>query len=91
MGIIIFKIFILGGILSDIRRYIGIYTFRNHILNLLPGLCVAVKQNFQQYIQRYTSPNKNFEYSDSRICTVQYDIIYKQKVYVPTFKLNQAI
>ena len=26
-------------------------------------LCVAVKLNFQPYIQRYTSPNENFEYS----------------------------
>ena len=42
-------------------RYIVGYTFGNHVLRL--HLCVAVKIIFRQYIQRYTSPNENFEYS----------------------------
>ena len=42
-------------------RYIIEYTFGNDVLRL--RLCVAVKLNFRPYIQRYTSPNENFEYS----------------------------
>ena len=37
------------------------YAFGNHILRL--SLSVAVKLNFRPYIRRYTSTNKNFEYS----------------------------
>ena len=54
MGIIILKIFIWGGISSDIHS-------ENHILwlrSLFP-----VKLNFRPYIRRYTTPNKNFDYS----------------------------
>ena len=54
IGIPIFKIYILG-------RYIVGYTFGNHVLRL--SSCVPVKLNFRPYIRRYTSPNKNFEYS----------------------------
>ena len=53
MGITILKIFIWGGILSDIRTEIMFYCS--------PG--VAVKLNFRPYNRRYTSPNENFEYS----------------------------
>ena len=48
-GIITFKIFILGGILSDICAEITFYG------------SVTIKLNFQPYIRRYTSPNGNFE------------------------------
>ena len=41
--------------------YIVGYTFGNHVLRLRAG--VAVKLNFRPYIQKYTSPNENFEYS----------------------------
>ena len=43
------KIFIWGGILLYIPLEIMFY--------------VAVKPNYRQYIQRYTSPNEKFEYS----------------------------
>ena len=49
MGITIFKIVIWGGILSDIRSEIMFYG--------------SAKLNFGPYIQEYTSPNENFEYS----------------------------
>ena len=52
MGITVFKIFIWGGISSDIR---------SDVLRL--RLRVSVKLNFRPYIRRYTSPNENFEYS----------------------------
>ena len=35
--------------------------FGNHVLQLRSR--VAVKLNFRPYIQQYTSPNENFEYS----------------------------
>ena len=54
MGITIFKIFIWGGILSNIRS-------KNRVLRL--RLRVVVKLNFQPYIRPYISPNENFEYS----------------------------
>ena len=54
MGITVFKIFIWGGISSDICSEITFLRLRLH---------VAVKQNFRPYIRRYTSPNENFEYS----------------------------
>ena len=58
MGINIFKIFIWGGILSDI------------CLEIMLRLCshATVKLNFRQYIGRYTSPNETFEYS----CPLRY-------------------
>ena len=49
MGITIFKIFICGGISTYICSEVTSH--------------VTVKLNFQPYIQRYTSPNENFEYS----------------------------
>ena len=55
MGIIIFKIFIAGGILSDIGSEITFY-------GSAPSQ-VAVKLNLQPYIRQYTSPNENFESS----------------------------
>ena len=33
----------------------------NHVLRLRSG--IAVKPNFRPYIQQFTSPNENFEYS----------------------------
>ena len=42
-------------------RYIVRYTFGSHVLPL--RLRVAVKLNFRPYIQRYTSPSENFEFS----------------------------
>ena len=52
-GIAVFKIFIWGGISSDI----GV---RN--LVLLRQASEDVKRDFLMYIRRYTSPNENFEY-----------------------------
>ena len=52
MGITIFKIFIWGGILSDIR----LISSEIHLLG-------TVKLNFPSYIRQYISPNENFEYS----------------------------
>ena len=52
MGINIFKIFMWGGISSDICSEITFYCLR-----------VAVKLDFRPYIRRYTSQNQNFEYS----------------------------
>ena len=54
MGITKFKMFIWGGISSDIRSKTPFLWFHQ---------CVAVKLNFRPYIRRYTSPNENFEYS----------------------------
>ena len=51
MGITIFKIFIWGGILSDIRSETMFYG----------SACASL--NFRPFIRRYTSPNENFEYS----------------------------
>ena len=41
-------------------RYIVRYTVRNLVLRQRAS--GAVKRDFQKYIQRYTSPNENFEY-----------------------------
>ena len=45
----------------NLGRYIIRYTFVNHVLRLRSR--VPEKLNFRSYIRRYTSPNKNFEYS----------------------------
>ena len=58
MGITIFKIFILGGISSDISLGIMFYG----------SASVAVKLILRLYIRQYTSPNENFEYSYPLIC-----------------------
>ena len=50
----LFKIFIWGGISSDI------YTVENLVLRRRAS--GAVKRDFRTYIRRYTSPNENFEY-----------------------------
>ena len=49
-GIIIFKIFFWGSILSDICAEITFYG------------SVALKLKFRRYISQYTSPNENVEY-----------------------------
>ena len=55
-GIAVFKIFIWGGISSDI--YHGLkFSFM-----LLASR--AVKYDFRMYMRRYTSTNENFEYGD---------------------------
>ena len=40
-------------------KFIVGYTFGNHVLRLRSR--IAVKFKFRPYIQRYTSPNENFE------------------------------
>ena len=67
MGITIFKIFIWGGISSDIRSKIMFYA----------SACASPKKlNWTLCMRQYTSLNENFEYSYSPIVCMKIAIIF---------------
>ena len=70
MGITIFKIFIFGGISSDIWSEIMFYGSAR----------VAIKLNIRPYIRRYISLNENFKYSYPLIMAVTKAKLIKLKL-----------